>query len=189
MFLQHITGFHQTREYLSVEQRKTLDQNIWDEARKLWDVISEENRIILLISLQKRAPTTSPPVFHIQYLLHCIGEYRSRYMLALLLAEAAWLLCPSEYTAERRKIAHHLADIYNQLEIWDLSQGMPWIQHLDRRQADDLKSGISMFSNARYKRLQSFIRKLDKIEVTPLSQALHAQQDDLRERTGALISG
>lgn len=189
MFLQHITGFHQAREYLSVEQGETLDHNIWDEARKLWDDIRKEDRIMLLISLQKHAPTISPPVFHIQYLLHCIGEYRSRRMLALLLAEAAWLLCPSEYTAERRKIASHLADIYNQLEIWELSQSMPWIQHLDRRKADDLKSGISMFRNGRYKRLQSFIQRFDQIEVTPLSQALHTQQDDLRERTGALISG
>jgi hypothetical protein len=110
-------------------------------------------------------------------------------MLVLLLAEATWLLCPSEYTAERREIANHLADIYNQLEIWELSQDMPWIKYLDRRQADDLKSGITMFKRTRYSRMQSLIRKLDKIAVTPLSQALYAQQDDLRAHAGTLISG
>ena len=97
------------------------------------------------------------------------------------------MLCPPEYTAERREIAVHLANIYDKLEIWELSEDMPWIKYLDRRKVDDLKSGINMFKRTRYSRMQNLIRKLDKIEVTPLSQALHAQQDDLQQRAAAYL--
>ena len=170
------------RRYLNQPDQRELDRAIRDCCLHIWDDLSDEGRVVLILSIWNNLPQAEIKENQIAFLQREAERRREREpAIALLLGTVAWEALSPNNRLQRPSIAMHLAACHRRLEIWELAHGQEWFRELNRREADDLSGIGALYATSHTRRMTAFCELLHQNEAHLLMRYLQAELDHFRK--------